>query len=321
MDEGKTRELSEYRKKRKRRILIRRVSIILVLALLVTGAYFGMRHMGFEDIGSLMDYLQKTTTTEKTGFPVRLTGEDIYSLDSMGDTLVLLTGKNLYLYNESGQKLQQMTHGYTNARLQVSSNHTLVYDLGGNKFRVDKKTGTVYNKELTEEILFAALSPDGYAAVVTQAERHANTLLIYDKEGTEIYRMDSTELITAVEFTNNSRGCVVATLSASGGNTVSNLYGFVFNSRDKQYEVSITGSIILSIDCKANGTFGVICDNATFILNDSGEITGQNQYARKLLFFDNSLSRGMVLVFGNELQAADSMMLLNMDGTVKANQI
>ena len=51
-------------------------------------------------------------------------------------------------------------HSYARPTMAAANKRVLLYDRGGNSFRVDNSSGVVYEREMSNEILCAALNAD-----------------------------------------------------------------------------------------------------------------------------------------------------------------
>src|SRR5699024_4427170 len=126
--------------------------------------------------------------------------------------LAILSDAYLHIYSDDGELIDTRQHAYNNAILETVGKRVVIYEHGGNKFRVDSKYKTVYEKEITDNILFARISKDGVVAVVSSSDTYVCMLTVYDDTGKEIYRVQSIERIFDLSFTNDSKGCITVTI-------------------------------------------------------------------------------------------------------------
>ena len=55
------------------------------------------------------------------------------------------------------------------------------------------KKGELLSKDIDQSILLAEIAPDSTVAVVTQTEKYAAVLTVYDSSGAEIYQCQAHE--------------------------------------------------------------------------------------------------------------------------------
>lgn len=315
MSKDKINDIESYRKMRRRKRLLRRtVSIVLALALLV-GIYFAFRYFKDEDI------LKPTTSStasggvsDQTGFPIKLAGEKVGDVGNMGPYITFLSDTKLAIYNDDGKNIITSPHGYTNPTMQSSSKRTLVYDRGGNEFRVESKGGTEYKQTTTNPIVTARISENGTVAVVTQDDRYASVLTVYDANRNEIYRYSSQEPIVAIDL-NGSSGCAVAAVSTVKGEVVTTVYALDFSKEKEVFKTAVSGTMVLSIDYKSGDMIGLIGDDRACVLAKDGKLTATYRYNRTLQMFSNDADKNMVLMLSDQNSSTNnSLVMLDLTG-------
>ncbi|MBS1325028.1 MAG: hypothetical protein HP044_03765 [Oscillospiraceae bacterium] len=63
----------------------------------------------------------------------------------------------------------------------------MIYESGGNKFRIDNKRKNLYTKKMEQNIIFARISENGNVAVITTSDTYICKLTVFDDSGEEIY--------------------------------------------------------------------------------------------------------------------------------------
>ena len=120
-----------------------------------------------------------------------------------------------------GKLLDSRQHAYSNAIMQTNHNKALIYSFNGTHFRVDSQKKMLYEMQTEQPILFAVLSEDGYAAVVTESETYACRLSVFDAAGKLIYTRECVERLTDVSFVGSTdNGCIFSTIGAENGEIV-----------------------------------------------------------------------------------------------------
>ena len=170
-----------------------------------------------EGIGSRFQSVKSNGELAEGNFPLSISGGIDYQTGNLNGYLAILSDAYLYIYNDNGELYEERQHAYSNAMLQTAGKKAMVYESGGNRFRVESRSKIIYSKKLEDNIIFARLSDDGRAAVITSSETYICRLIVYDESGEEIYTRNCVERVTDLAFNEKATGCVLATADAGGG--------------------------------------------------------------------------------------------------------
>lgn len=280
--------IERYRKMRRGKRLKKRLLFLAVLFILGSTVYL-TSPMWMKALNGIALKISTIGSDNKGGFPMKLTGDSGYHIAGMGDNLAVVTDAYAYLYNADGSKLKSVQHGYANPVLQTSERHMLVYDRGGYDLLMESQLSASYKKKLDEPIVFARISSKEYLAVVTQSNRFASSMLIFDSQGNQLFQWDSVNYkIQEIAFDQDSEGCIVSAVGATGGQILSTLYSFRFDSDKEQWSKPLAGTLILSLHVRSNGNIAAVGDNKLTILNTKGEEQGSYPYSDLLVGYANS---------------------------------
>lgn len=294
------------RKKRRRRHIVTLVIIlVLLVCLFFTFAHF--LNIDIFDSGSSQGELTSGAKPTKEGFPISLEGDKAVDVNSMGGLITLITDTKLAFYTDSGKWLGSDAHGYANPVARTTTKKTLVYDNGGYKFKVVTKNQVVGSKTLTNKIIFAEISDDGYVAVATQESRYYGCLTIYDDKLEELYKWySSTYQLVGTDFYRNSSGCAVLGYTAENGGIVSAVVSLDFSSDKIVFEKKFPGVLGVSIAVKNSGNIAVVSDSKFNIIDSKGKDIGEYVYNKQLSFASNVAANYTVLALTNTNSRANS---------------
>lgn len=216
---------------------------------------------------------------------------DIYAVKN---NLLVADAHTLKFYDANGKERASYSHEFSNPSVRVSGKRALVFDSGSTDFKIYNKGGEIYSKSADSDILTGALGADGTAAIVTQSDKYAASMLIYDPDGKMIYRYNSTHRIMAVSLDEDGGGCFICTFSSENGGIYSQVRRMDFDSSE---EKTVSEKLdCLAVDCIENeaGDVVVVGDCAAYVLDKNGKITASYEYSGELT--DYALDRGCAAI-------------------------
>lgn len=227
------------------------------------------------------DFRNAYTNTSSSGFPISLNDSNAYSFTSFGDGLLLLTDTYLYTYTSGGRQLAAQQHGYSAPEKSANRRRILLYDKNGTNFALYGKSSNEY-KGRTDggKILYASLSADDRAAVVTTSQKYASVLDIYDRGGEFMIKKRFTrESVMQVCFGKDGRTVYASTLGFKGGDIETYLYCFTVDSTDEHVWKKTVGKNVMPLSLStARDGVRVICDKGlyTYAFSDGERLGSYN---------------------------------------------
>ncbi len=286
---------ARLRRKRRKQMI---GGLIVIAAILVAFGIYSKRDKifsGLEKIGTQYSNLSAETDGE---FLLTVSGGVDYYAEIINHNLFVLCDKYLYIYDMDGKLLDSRQHAYSNAIMCTNQNKVLTYSFNGTHFRVDSQKKMLYENQTERPILFAVLSDNGYAAVVTESEAYACRLSVFDANGKSVYHRDCVERLTDVSLTDN--GCLFSTISAENGELVTVIQSVHFDESDVQWITDPLPTLCMHIYAMKNGGVFVIGDTKAAYYNNTGTLVSAYDYNGILLDYDFSEGFGAVLLKNEE---------------------
>lgn len=312
-------DIETYRRKRRRKRWIKRIILFLIVMVLLSGALLAFSY--FQDFDLFGIGQSGGGDGEANGFPISMAGDKVVSAGSMGKNLAVITETKMHLYSDEGKSVMTSNHGYSNPVFKAAQKKLLVYDRGGGDFKIEGTRGTILKKTLTDKIVLGEISPEGYVAIVTQSDRYASVLHVYDSSLEEIFVWYSENQIVAADFKNGSKGCVVAVIGAQGGEMVSSLVGLDFAKEKEEYSTQVKGVMALSVDIKASGQTQLIGDTMACSFSSDGKLKQTYTYNKTLSHYDNSFDKGAALILTDAGgSVTNTAVVLGSDGAEKTSK-
>lgn len=291
------------RRRRKRRRQMAKFIAFILLASIVFGLYV-KRDVWFpklEGIGSRFQSV-KSSNGELSGenFPLSISGGIDYQVGDLNGYLAILSDAYIYIYTNDGELYEERQHAYANAMLQTAGKKALIYESGGNKFRIDNKRKNLYTKKMEQNIIFARISENGNVAVITTSDTYVCKLMVFDDSGEEIYSRNCVERVIDLTFNEDGTGCILATSDAADGEIISKIISVSFDSKKDNWTSDALNTMCLKTYYDGNGIL-VLGDTKCAYYNNKGKFLTSYDYPSRLIDWDYHDGK-IVMLFENEIK-------------------
>lgn len=291
------------RRRRKRRRQMAKFIAFILLASIIFGLYV-KRDVWFpklEGIGSRFQSV-KSSGGELSGenFPLNISGGIDYQVGNLNGYLAILSDAYIYIYTEDGELYEERQHAYANAMLQTSGKKALIYESGGNKFRIDNKRKNLYTKKMEQNIIFARISENGNVAVITTSDTYICKLTVFDDSGEEIYSRNCVERVIDLTFNEDGTGCILATSDVADGEIISKIISVSFDSKKDKWTSDALNTMCLKTYYDRNGIL-VLGDTKCAYYSNKGELLTSYDYPSSLIDWDYRDGK-IAMLFENEIK-------------------
>lgn len=228
--------------------------------------------------------------------PAEVGGVKALNMQRAGGRVNVLTDTEMLVYNRSGKLVTTVQHGYSSPVMKVSSERALIFDCGGKGVRVDTSADNIFNEKLEQTVLCADISDRGAFAIATTSEEYTAAMSYYNKNGTFVYRWNSSgQVITNVAMSPDGGSVAVFTVTSVSGEFVTTLHIFDSNGSTRG-TATLKGCCILNSYVTKNRVYGIGADCVVSFDWDCGD-EKRLQYS-SISFIDTQSSRGLLVVEG-----------------------
>lgn len=291
------------RRRRKRRRQMAKFIAFILLASIIFGLYV-KRDVWFPKLEGIGNRFQsvKSSGGELSGenFPLNISGGIDYQVGNLNGYLAILSDAYIYIYTEDGELYEERQHAYANAMLQTSGKKALIYESGGNKFRIDNKRKNLYTKKMEQNIIFARISENGNVAVITTSDTYICKLTVFDDSGEEIYSRNCVERVIDLTFNEDGTGCILATSDAADGEIISKIISVSFDSKKDKWTSDALNTMCLKTYYDRNGIL-VLGDTKCAYYSNNGELLTSYDYPSSLVDWDYRDGK-IAMLFENEIK-------------------
>lgn len=277
--------IREARKREKKKKRYKSVALAGIVAFFAVGAYFS-RSYWVPKLEGILDRPKQTIVNDgkvKEGnFPLYFGEGSVSSISSSGSCLLCLDKNQLRIYNEDGEETSSFSHNYADPVLRATDKRMLIYDKGGSSMMVVGRTNQMFSKAVKNRIIMADIAPNNNVAVVTDDERYAGILTVYDGNGREIFKWSSGSQLLSLTFDEDGGGCYVTTFAGMDGTLCSVMRYFRFDEKEPRVTSDPLPVLALQAMENDNGEFWVVGDTAFMRLDRKGRVLSRYDYMGKL---------------------------------------
>lgn len=270
-------DLKNKKKRKKRRLkLLAFLGVVLIGASLYATSESWLPKL--RGIGRQYKTIVNSGQLAEGNFPLDISGETDYQLRYTGEKVMVLNDTYLYIYDTEGNLLKKRQHAYMNSVLCTAGGRALVYENGGSRFTLEDEESVIYNKAFDgSNILFVRMSSKGYTAAVTTSDNFNCEIHIYNKKGEVIYERKCIEMVSDIDFINDSEGCKLTFIKAENGTLVTCVQELDFKKSDEIWTSPGLNTIGLELHADSSSAF-VYGDKACGFVDGSGKISSFYTY-------------------------------------------
>lgn len=281
-----------------------RAAVVLCLVLVVVLVWLtGIGSLYVTRVSDVLETLELRMRTG-AGFPVALAMDTETQARAMTAASVLMDETEVSVYSDTGSALRSFQHGYARPGLVAGKTRFCVYNQGGRELRVEGRSRSYGTLSTDNAIQFAAMSPDGNFAVVTQSDSYLAQMTVYNDAMDEMFSWYCAEEypVSAV-FSDNGKQIAVGCVYSGGGSLHSKLY--LVDAQGEHDALQREESLILSMAYRAKDELLVVYDDAV-VLYSTEDMRQKASYnlSDALLCCDILSEEGVLLVLGDASRGA-----------------
>ena len=259
--------LYKQRQHRRRVFFAVVIAALAVAVVVMTGTLSASLALLGDTIDSAILYIDRTDG----GWPATTGITDPLQIEPLAGGFVELGAEDVLVYSAYGSKILSLQPSYARPVLAVGGTHFVVYNRAGSELTVCSRTRTLYTQRFDEDILLCAMSNNNSLAVVTDADRFAGWVHIYDPSMRELYswRMpQSMGTPLALDFAPDNRRFASGMIAARDGQLNCSVY---FMSLDSDTEgllyTADAGSMLLRLDWQSENRVMAVFDTYIAVID------------------------------------------------------
>lgn len=149
-------------------------------------------------------------------------------MSNINNRIGVLTPNSFTVIDSSDAQTEYVfEHGYSNPLMKSSGVYSLVYDQGGNTYRLDTTSDAVYEREVSNSILCADVSKNGTAAIATTSNETVCDVYAYNKSLKELLKVSiSYGYAVDIAVSDNGKKVSVVCINSENANLKTIVYSY-----------------------------------------------------------------------------------------------
>lgn len=208
--------------------------IAFSLALLIIGfaAAVKIENVKFSNVSDAFLSIAKIFSPGK-GYPYEISGADKTAFNLIGSNMLITNQGSINVLNSTAKETFSSQNTFTNPAIEVCNGRAVVFDRESGAFKVISRTNVLFEKDIEQNILAAAIGKKGNYAIAAESKTATSELSVYNTKKEQIFAwLCEAERISAVALSNNGKSAAVSVVGSKDGELYSKLHIFDFDKKE-----------------------------------------------------------------------------------------
>ena len=292
--------------------------VIIVLLAVVVGLFVWF---GIEDAAGMGQWFRSVTvgSGEGDGYPTDIVGSTVGRGNFLIENrnVVTVSDTALTAMNGSANRYINRQHSFQNPALRAANGRYLIYNLGGNGFKIEGSSQTMYTGQTENNMMAADIANSGRYALVTEMQGYAWGLQVYLSDHTVQYKYNFSEYyITDISLNGDGTRAAALGVTAKEGSLTSAVYIFDFSNPEPVAVLTYSEVLLERVEYMANGTVVAIGDTVTGMINGTtGEKVDYQYQSRQMADFAIDRNRVALALTPYDNRSASKLVILDSGAT------
>ena len=211
----------------------------------------------------------------------------------------MLTDTTLTVYGSSSKQAVSRAHYLSTPAMKTAGHYALLFDIGGNKFRLETVSDTLVTGTAEYPLIGGAVARNGDYALITQGSSYAScfsTIEVFNAKGESKYRWDNSEFyIIGAALSADGKYLAVCGVSAKDGGLLSCVMIRNVRTNGELARYELPDSTCFAVDFTNTGTLFAVCDNKVLTSGNYGNSKEEFPITGTLQAYDISYECGAVI--------------------------
>lgn len=206
--------LKNQRKGRLRKVAVLVIILLIIVAIicLISIYFFNAKFRNWCD----ENVLRKEILQEDTKY-IELDGDGNTQVYAFENYICLFKKKTLEFYNKIGNQVHKIDLDINKAVFTSAGRYMVVCEENGQKFYLICDKDKIFENSVEGNISYVNVSKSGYVSVVTSDASYKSVVIVYDKNGKEIFKTNLvTSRVVDVAVSEDSKYLAIAEVDLSG---------------------------------------------------------------------------------------------------------
>lgn len=265
--------------------------IILYILLLIFVAVMVISHASSLTYNNLY-YFFKDLSASVDGWDASVNDNIVYSAgENRSFTpyrggFAVVGNKSVSAYTQTGRQTLNEKSNMTSPAVSASGKYILVYDKSGKNVMLCNSFSRIFGEEYEYTVSMAKVSDSGVFAVVTDGERSASVLYVYNSNQFLVNKAEINRPVIAVALDADGKKCAYVTVGTSAENGVFRSSVTVFDiGSDQKSMTAETDGYLYQCGFLPDGRLLCMTEKGVYTISADGTVTSVTQYEAKLQLF------------------------------------
>lgn len=222
-------------------------------------------------------------------YPVAVESDSIINIGVIGDNLLVLTDKNIIVYDSDGSVVFNEKHTFSRPAFSVNENKGVVFDRNGTGYILITDKSKVSAGNTAGVIITAEYGKNGNYAFAIRGDKSTSVLAVFDKSGEVRFQWNCAyEHISSITLSDDGKFAGVATLNAENGGIYTTVHYFGFEYSSALNTQKLPDVTALNLEFTSSSTLTLFGDTGVYqIKKNGGEYEAVTTYfASEFISFD-----------------------------------
>ncbi len=315
MSDSKITRIYPDRSRRKRNLILRVLSLIVLVALVIGAVALVLfwDDMSLDGLRRFIKYLNVSQSEADGRFSYDQHSSNVYV--AAGSGLAVASVGGLTLYDDNGDALYTVSSGMSSPAVSSGDDVTIAYDIGGTSLLAVSASHGVTAEITTGGALLDADISAGDTICYCAVEDGVRTVLtVLDDSQQEIYKWrSSSSYLTPCAVSENGSQAVAVSIGQSAHTYESTLLLFDTASQDAPASVSLGDLLVYDLDYVSDTVICAIGETEAVFVQTDGTLAGRYDYSTRYLKDFAFGGDGFLVLSLNEYQAGSRYSIATVD--------
>jgi len=242
------------------------------------------------------------------GFPYQISGTDLKTIDMIGSDILISVDGSAEVINSTAKETLSFQDTFSKAVTDVCNGRAIMFDRSSGNFKVLSRTGVLFEKDMGQNILVAAIGKKGNFAVATESKTAQSELKVYDSNKSQIFVwVCAVERISSLALSDDGKRIAVTVVGAKDGELYSKLFVFAFNENKTVASFDYPETALIKVKFTGKTTAVAIGDKLMSIINletkQKQDVSFGTDELHRLYVHESGKTAIVLASFGNAAQS------------------
>ena len=285
-----------------------KVFLLMTAAFFLITLLFNSKVLTYNNFNYLMRDINSAASLASGNYSsISYKNDEVRITKNFRGGIITVSSTDMAIYNATGRRTFFANENMVSPNIAVSKKYAVVYELGGNKYRVYNSFAKISEGSFKYPISGAAVSDSGWFSVMSRDNEHNSVVYLYDDDCQlrNTYSF-ATKYVFSVAINKNGNRIAIILTEADGEKFSTSVMICEPGKKDKRAEVKVSEGLPYGCTFTEDNDIQLICSDGVFLLDPNGG-TEKNSYDLE----DSNISRVSMTEKGCALSVTSGVGITN----------